>query len=252
MTRSFDDRAGWFDAHYSTTRGRVRLALLLERVKELITPQPTTILDAGGGSGVVAVPLAEQGHRVTLLDPSREMLRLAERRAREAGVEIDLVHGSIDQAPQLAPGPFDLICCHAVLMYVDEPRTSLETLRSLVSTGASLSLLEKNRMALALRPGLAGDFGEAIRVLDSPVAAGNLGIVNRSHSIEEWDEMLASSGWRRDSVVGIRLFSDTADEQLAPGRFEELLELERAAGRIPSYRSVARLVHFQGAAVEID
>jgi hypothetical protein len=64
--------------------------------------------------------------------------------------------------------------------------------------------------------------------------------------------MLASSGWRRDSVVGIRLFSDTADEQLAPGRFEELLELERAAGRIPSYRSVARLVHFQGAAVEID
>jgi hypothetical protein len=48
------------------------------------------------------------------------------------------------------------------------------------------------------------------------------------------------------------LFSDTADEQLAPGRFEELLELERAAGRIPSYRSVARLVHFQGAAVEID
>ena len=44
------------------------------------------ILDAGGGTGGFAVPLAELGHRVTVVDPSPDSLAALERRAAEAGI----------------------------------------------------------------------------------------------------------------------------------------------------------------------
>lgn len=198
---------------------------------------------------MVAVPLAERGYDVTLLDASDEMLGIARERAQTSAVALRLVSGSIEDAASLMTGPFDAICCHAVLMYLDDPASALTTMRSLARDGAVLSLLEKNRDGLAMRPGLRGDYAEAIRVLDDPIAAGNLGIPNRSRSIDEWRPLLDVVGWRVDSWVGIRLFSDGAPDDLSPERFEDLLTLEREAGQRDSYRGVARLIHIAALAV---
>ncbi len=134
-------------------------------------------------------------------------------------------------------------------MYVDDPGGSLKVLRSMARDGAVLSLLEKNRDGLAMRPGLRGDHEEALRVLDDPVAAGNLGIPNRSRSMEEWRGLLDDTGWRLDSAAGIRLFSDLADDDLPDEAFEQLLRLEREAGRRDPYRAIARLIHLSATAV---
>ncbi len=249
MTPTFDERAEWFDRHYSTTRGRVRAALVLERLADILPPPPGTVLDVGGGSGAIAVPLATDGYGVTVLDPSTAMLDLAGRHAADAGVELRLVPGGVEMLAELAPGPFDAICCHAVLLYLDDPGAHLAALRGVVAAGATLSLLEKNRLALAMRPGLRGDYAEAIRVLDDPVATGNLGIENRSRSVDEWTELLEQTGWRLDSWVGIRLFSDLAPDDLDPVAYWQLLTLEREAGRREPYRSAARLVHLSATAV---
>jgi S-adenosylmethionine-dependent methyltransferase len=240
---TFDERAEWFDAHYATTRGRIRLALIMERILESFPRPPARILDAGGGSGAVAVPLAEHGYAVTLVDPSEGMLRVAARRIADAGVGVETVAGSIEDLAALAPEPYDAICCHAVLMYLEDPVPALRALRSQAHAGAPLSLLEKNRAGLALRPGLRGDYPEATRVLESALATGNLGIRNRARSVDEWRDLLAETGWRVDSWVGIRLFSDAAPDELPADRFEELLTLEREAGRRDPYRAVARLIH---------
>jgi SAM-dependent methyltransferase len=246
---TFDERAEWFDAHYAATRGRVRLALLLERLDATLPPPPSRVLDAGGGSGAVAVPLAERGHQVTLLEPSAGMLDIARRRISEAAVDVRIEQAGIEQLRTRTPGPFDAVCCHAVLLYLDEPGAHLTALREVTRDGGVLSLLEKNRMALAMRPALRGDYAEAIRLLDDPVATGNLGIPNRSRSVEEWTELLAVAGWRLDSWVGVRLFSDLAPDELISERFEELLLLERDAGRREPYRSTSRLLHLSATAV---
>jgi SAM-dependent methyltransferase len=243
MQPTFDEKAEWFDAHYATTRGRLRRELVLERLDEHFPPPPARVLDAGGGSGAIAVPLAERGYDVTLLDPSIGMLSVARERIGEVSADLRTIEGSIADAPSLATGPYDAICCHAVLMYVDDVSGSLSVLRSMARDGAVLSLLEKNREASALRPGLWGDFEEALRVLDDPVATGNLGIANRARSIGEWRELLAAGGWSLDSYVGIRLFSDVAEDELSPDRYEQLLRLEREAGRRDPYRSMSRLLH---------
>ncbi len=248
MAPTFDERAEWFDQHYASVRGRVRLRLVLERIDETFPSPPARVLDAGGGSGAFAIPLAERGYRVTLLDPSEAMLAIAERRARGDGVEVDLTRGSIRRAASLLEGDFDGICCHAVLMYLDDPLSALVTLRSLAAPGCALSLLEKNRGGLAMRPGLAGEYAEARRLLVDPVASGNLGIPNRARTFEAWRSLLARAGWRATSWVGIRLFSDKAPDELDEERFEGLLALEREAGRRTSYRSVARLIHISARA----
>jgi S-adenosylmethionine-dependent methyltransferase len=79
---------------------------------------------------------------------------------------------------------------------------------------------------------------------------GNLGIPNRSRSIHEWRDLLGAAGWRFDSAVGIRLFSDLADDDLPDETFEQLLRLEREAGRRDRYRAIARLIHLSATAVQ--
>ena len=249
MTPTFDERAEWFDRHYEVTRGRVRAALVLERLEATLLPPPAAVLDVGGGSGVIAVPLADRGYTVTVLDPSPAMLELARGHARDAGVDLRLVDGGVERIEELAPGPFDVICCHAVLMYLDDPAEHLATMRRAAHAGATLSLLEKNRLALAMRPGLRGDYAEALRVLEDPVASGNLGIPNRSRSVDEWTDLLLGAGWRLDSWAGIRLFSDLAPDALRDDEYDRLLTLERTAGAREPYRSAARLVHLSATAV---
>jgi SAM-dependent methyltransferase len=173
---------------------------------------------------------------------------MAGQRVAEAGIDVRTVSGSIDDIAARAPGSYDGICCHAVLMYLDDPEAALRALRSQARPGAVLSLLEKNRDGLALRPGLRGDFEEARRVLDSPISTGNLGIPNRARTADEWYQLLSATGWSARSWVGIRLFSDLAPDDLPPERFQQLVTLEREAGRRDPYRSVARLIHIEATA----
>src|SRR4051812_38341561 len=46
------------------------------------------VLDVGGGTGGFAVPLAELGHRVTVVDPSPDALASLERRAQDVDVSV--------------------------------------------------------------------------------------------------------------------------------------------------------------------
>jgi SAM-dependent methyltransferase len=63
------------------------------------------LLDGGCGTGQVAVPLARWFDEVVAIDPDRDMLRIAERTAREAGVgNIRFLHAKAEDVPDtIAP-----------------------------------------------------------------------------------------------------------------------------------------------------
>src|ERR1700710_1873979 len=94
---------------------------------------PLRVLDVGGGSGMFAVPLAQLGHDVTVVDPSADALATLHRRADTAGVgaQVRGLQGDGDRmhdvlaAGSPAPGDpddeFDLVLCHSVLEVVDDP-----------------------------------------------------------------------------------------------------------------------------------
>jgi len=59
--------------------------------------KPGTALDMGCGSGVDSVYLAKLGWQVTGLDFMQEALDMTAKRAREAGVELELVHADVTE-----------------------------------------------------------------------------------------------------------------------------------------------------------
>ena len=65
-----------------------------------------TVLDLGGGSGGSAVPLAQLGHRVTVVDASADALATLQRRAAEAGVAalVTAVQGDVERLPAAVAG----------------------------------------------------------------------------------------------------------------------------------------------------
>ncbi|MCA1713058.1 MAG: methyltransferase domain-containing protein, partial [Actinobacteria bacterium] len=65
--------------------------------------EPLDVVDAGGGTGGFAVPLAQAGHTVTVVDPSPDSLAALGRRADEGGLggRVRGVQGDLDDLAAL-------------------------------------------------------------------------------------------------------------------------------------------------------
>jgi tellurite methyltransferase len=82
---------------------------LLVAASEILTPGHA--LDLACGAGRHAIYLAKQGWRVTAVDSSREGLQIVQRRALEAGVEVNTVASDLEAREfDIAIGAYDLIC----------------------------------------------------------------------------------------------------------------------------------------------
>jgi S-adenosylmethionine-dependent methyltransferase len=240
----FAGKAEWFDRGYrESTHGRVRLDLVLERLLPALPPPPARVLDAGGGTGAFAIPLAALGYRVTVLDLNGEWLAVAERAATASGVDLSLVQGKAEEAPSMVEGLFDAVLCHTVLIYAAEPDRTLRALRDVARPGAVLSSLEKNRDALAVRPSKQEDFAEALRVMDDPVASGRLGIPNRSLTVGELRALMLRTGWLPERWGGIRVYADGVIEAVDDRTFDTIMELERRASVREPHRRFGRFLH---------
>ncbi|WP_129791310.1 class I SAM-dependent methyltransferase [Sphingosinicella sp. CPCC 101087] len=89
------------------------------------------VLGAGGGLELKALALAHPDWTFVGVDPSAEMLKLAEKGLGALGARVQLVEGYIDNAPE---GPFDAATCLLTLHFLDaaeRQRTLLETRRRL-------------------------------------------------------------------------------------------------------------------------
>src|SRR5438270_11116550 len=110
-------------------RTTVRTAVVWDVLREALAridagDEPLRVVDAGGGTGGFAVPLAELGHHVTVVDPSPDSLAALERRAAESGTSaaVQAVQGDVaGLGDVVAAGSVDLLLCHSVLEVVDDP-----------------------------------------------------------------------------------------------------------------------------------
>ncbi|MBD3366961.1 MAG: methyltransferase domain-containing protein [Candidatus Eisenbacteria bacterium] len=100
--RFFDAHAASYMENVFTRATGAEVDFLID---ELGLSEGDRVLDVGCGTGRHAVELAKRGVRVTGIDLSKGMLREAERAARTAGVELELIHG--DATRDLPSGPFD-------------------------------------------------------------------------------------------------------------------------------------------------
>jgi S-adenosylmethionine-dependent methyltransferase len=206
------------------------------------------ILDAGGGTGLESIPLAEQGHRVEIVDYSREMLAEAERHAAAAGVQdrVGLHLADVREAPRLFPKPqFDLVLCHNVIQYVDDVPGLLKQLVEALNPGGLISIVSINRYSIPFRIAMPrGDLGEALANLDARRQQAMLfDVTMNCCSASEVMEMLGSAGCTVEQDYGIRCICDYwGDNELKsdPVVFKQLEELEFALAVRHPYKLLAR------------
>lgn len=245
----YDAVADRFVGHYERLRGAVRSRLVAEQLDGFLTAdEPLRIVDVGGGAGHLAFRLAAMGHEVTLVDPSQAMLDHARGRLetfdRASRDRIEIVQATASGADRALDGRrFDVVCCHGVLPVVDDAPRLVRDVVGLAAGGAIVSLLFKNRDALAMRPGLEGRWDDALVAFDGHADIGGMGVATNAHGLDEITGLLSAAGAVREAWFGIRVFSDHLTGRPVDDRFEDILAVERRAARRDPYRRVARLIH---------
>ncbi|MBO0829138.1 MAG: methyltransferase domain-containing protein [Streptosporangiales bacterium] len=233
-------------------RRSVRTAVVWDVLAPLVAePAAGTglvVVDLGGGTGGFAVPLAELGHDVTVVDESADALAILERRAGEHGVRVRAVQGdATDLVAITGASGADLVLCHSVLEYVDEPAAALAAVRAVLRPGGSVSVLAANRVAAVVHRALAGRFAEARRTLDD--GAGRSGPddqVARRFTLGGLTALLGEAGLVACAVHGVRVFADLVPGGVIDGESgggEALLGLERAAATDAELRALATQLH---------
>lgn len=213
-------------------------------------PVPLQIVDAGGGSGHFAVPIAERGHLITVVDPSPDALAALERRAAGAGVagRIRSVQGDADDLVGVVDaGTQDVVLCHSVLEVVDDPATTVAALASALRPGGALSVIVANRNAAVLTRLLAGQLALAHRVLTDPDGrVGESDPLARRWDPEQLCAQLAAVGLVVEQVHGVRVVADLVPAGVVEGDSAALDLLARiesdVAGRSP-FRDIATRLH---------
>jgi SAM-dependent methyltransferase len=98
------------------------------------------VVDFGCGTGNHSIPLAQRGYRVTGVDLSEEMLRVARRKSTEAGLGVNWVEGDVRNVQ--VGGPFDAgLFMFAVLGYLlpnEDVMAALSNARNHLRSGGLL------------------------------------------------------------------------------------------------------------------
>jgi len=209
------------------------------------------VLDIGCGQGTQARLLARRGHFVTGLDSSAQLLNdfRAALAAEPAEVceRVQLVQGEAGAiADMFAPSGFDAVLCQGVLMYFPDPSPLLDAIAQVVAPGGIVSLLVRNGDALAMRPGLMGDWDSVGKAFDGRSYLNRIGVGARADRLADLTAELARRQMSVPQWYGVRVFTDTAasDESLPDETtLDAIVRFEERAGRTDPYRHVAALLH---------
>jgi S-adenosylmethionine-dependent methyltransferase len=242
-----------YAAYLETPEGRLRLDLAFANLQDFLPQAARSLLalDLGCGTGAIAVRLARLGFQVTLLDASLPMLDFAKRAAREAGVteRIALKHGDAAQLAALFDaGSFDVILCHNILEYVDDPGVVLRSAaRTLRGPSGILSILARNQAGEVLKAAIQeGDLAASEHNLTAEWGQESLyGGRVRLFTAESLQAMLLRSSLAVTAERGVRVVSDYLPPRISRSdEYERIFELERKLGRRPEFAAVARYTHF--------
>src|SRR5271169_1640130 len=246
----FQSGANKYAAYLETPEGRLRSDLAFANLHDFLPLQAKEslrALDLGCGTGEMAVRLARLGMHVTLLDSSPAMMDIAKRTAQEAGVadNVILQHGDATRLANLFDtASFDVVLCHNVLEYLDDPIAVLRgAARALRDSSAILSVLVRNRAGEVFKAAIqAGDLAVAENNLTAEWGEESLyGGRVRLFTSDSLQAMLQAASLAVIAERGVRVVADYLPLRISrSAEYERILQLERKLSSRPEYAAVAR------------
>jgi S-adenosylmethionine-dependent methyltransferase len=246
----FQGAANKYAAYLETPGGRLRSDLAFANLCDFLpqgAEQSLRTLDLGCGTGATAVRLARLGVHVTAVDCSSAMLDIAQRAAHEGGVAEKIVvkHGDATHLARLFPAPsFDVILCHNILEYVDNPGAVLrDAARVLRGPSAIISMLVRSQAGEVLKSAFqTGDLDQAKNNLTAEWGKESLyGGKVRLFSNEYLQRMLKAASLILIAERGVRVVADYLPPTVSRDtEYRRIFALERELGVRPEFAAVAR------------
>lgn len=110
-------------------------------------PQGSKVLEVAPGPGYFSIELAKLGsYAITGLDLSRTFVKIATKKAEEAGVEIDFKQGSASKMP-LQSNQFDFLLCRAAFKNFADPVGALKEMCRVLKPGGRGLIIDLKRNA---------------------------------------------------------------------------------------------------------
>lgn len=241
----FDASAADWQIYQGTNAGRLRNELLWRGLRPHLPQRACRVLDLGAGTGELAGRCHAAGHAVTLVDFSQAMLTEAARHLSGPGVT--MICASVDEAPvNLSAASFDVVVCHSVLEFVEDPGRVIATCAGLLIDGGVLSVAFGNRHYAPLRSAIVErDLDRGRRDMAGTSAALDcFGLPKHLFEPDSMRALVRSHGLRIVADHGIRVVTDLLDPGVSsdPAHYDRLLALEVSMMAVDAYCDVARYV----------
>jgi S-adenosylmethionine-dependent methyltransferase len=235
-------------------RSTLRTAVLWDALRAALEAQSQEarghaldVVDLGGGTGGLAVRLAQLGHRVTVVDLSPDALASLERRAADADVVVAAVQGDAESLAEIVgEESLDAVVCHELLEVVDKPERAVQQMAAALRPGGLASVLVAQRSGAVLARALAGHLAQARELLDHADGVASTDSIARRLSRPEVEDLLVGAGLRVEQVRGVRVFVDHISSAVVdadPAAADDLQALEAAVAERPDFLAVASQLH---------
>jgi ubiquinone/menaquinone biosynthesis C-methylase UbiE len=190
------------------------------------------VLDAGGGTGINAIMMAESCRKVTLVDLSPRILALGANNVRQAGLleKIDLQEGDITHLDQFASASFSFVLCvgDAISYALDKGPQAINELVRVAEPGAVLILGCDSRFGFMRLYLSQGELEEVLAMHKSAETYCGMGPRTHLYTVEEMTRLLQEAGCEILEVASTPTLTDTIDRSLYTdeAHWEKLKALE--------------------------
>ena len=252
--RSFDSLTECFsDKIHNSIKGRIRREIIWQDLNDIVLSadtKPLQVLDIGGGLGYYSTALARKGHNVTYNDLSQDMTNSAQTSADEAGVKDKICWHTGSYESLLATATsFDLILCHAVVEWLENPEKLFSNIPKLMHQNSILSLCFYNPVGKIYRNLIRGNF-HSIRGSSRVRKTKRTFTPQSPCSIEQVSSWLSKNNLDIIMQSGIRVFSDYVVEKRGGLAIdEEVIAMEKEFSRKSPYRNMGRYIHIVAGSV---
>jgi ubiquinone/menaquinone biosynthesis C-methylase UbiE len=139
----WDRRAAGFDEDFGHSIRTAAERAAWDRILDLVVPPGARLetLDAGCGTGFLALELAGRGHRVVGIDFAPAMIAQARRKAAGRGAAIRFEEGDAERLP-FAAASFDLVISRHLLWTLPHPEAAIDEWIRVLRPGARLAIID--------------------------------------------------------------------------------------------------------------
>jgi S-adenosylmethionine-dependent methyltransferase len=245
-SKIFDKHMASFSANQDTPWSKLRYIIAAANIARHIPKKRLQILDAGGGNGVEAFSLASNGHSVTLVDYSAEMIKEAKNKKSTNKGKIDFIQGELASIQEIFPEKkFDLILCHNVLQYIENVEEILLALSKVIRGKGYLSVICVNKYSEPLRRAIQEEnvVTAYAALYEKTIESKVFYAPMKAISAKELYEPITNAGLNIVGEYGIRCVTDYISNneiKKEPSFFLNLQKLEMALSDKYPYYLLAR------------